>query len=241
MSGEKRTTSYDERKKSQNSSKKTEFIISRVKQLAYFATLLVIGIIFLLVIRIILEPEQWKWYWKLTVAYFVPPFGKETIIPLGLWGGSIEFFGKIISGPSLPAAILGASIWVFDILACLAIITNWWLLELLIYHIPAFPFVGIRRKKPRIYKKKVSLKLWYEGLHRRTQAFEAKRYGKLLPVALLIFMFVPFQGTGAMSTTIIGTWLGLRQRETLFVVAVGSFLSILFMMSVYLGIIEIWR
>ena len=236
MNREKRTITYNARNKSQNSPTKTEFIISHMKQLAYFAILLVIGIIFLLVIRIILEPEQWRWYWKLSILYFIPPFGKETVIPAGLGLGS-----SLGVGVPLPPFLWSLSIWVFDILACLAILTNWWLLELIIYHIPAFPFVGIRRKKPRIYKKKVSLKLWYEGLHRKTQAFEAKKYGKLLPVALFIFMFVPFQGTGAMSTTIIGTWLGLRQRETLFVVAVGSFLSILLMMLVYLGIVEIWR
>jgi len=215
---------------------KKEFNIFRLKQLVYFVIILIIGAIFLLIINIILDPEQWTWYWKLSILYFIPPLGKETIIPAGL--GVVSSLGV---GVPLPPLLWGLSIWVFDILVCLAILTNWWLLELFIDHIPAFPFIGIRREKPRIYKKKVSFKLWYEGLHRKTQAFEAKRYGKLLPAALLIFMFVPFQGTGAMSTTIIGTWLGLRQRETLFIVAVGSLLSILFMMSVSLGILEIWK
>lgn len=107
--------------------------------------------------------------------------------------------------------------------------------------IPAFPFIGIRLKtKPRVYKTKVSLKKWYDGLHRKTKELEAKKYGKILPFALFIFMFVPFQGTGAMSTTVIGTWLGLRRRETILIVAFGSFFSITFMILISLGILRIW-
>ena len=107
--------------------------------------------------------------------------------------------------------------------------------------IPAFPFIGIRlREKPRIYKTKVSLKTWYDGLHKKTRELEAKKYGKILPFALFIFMFIPFQGTGAMSTTIIGTWLGLRRRVTILIVAFGSFLTITFTILILLGILKIW-
>lgn len=236
MNEAERKKSYDGDNESEKSSFKKKFIFSYLKQPTYFAIIVGIGAIFLFIINSILQPEQWEWYWKLSILYFIPPLGKETIIPAGL--GLASSLGV---GVHLPPFLWGLSIWVFDILACLAILTNWWLLELIIFHIPAFPFIGIRRKKPRIYRKKVSLKLWYDGLHRKTQALEAKRYGKLLPFALLIFMFVPFQGTGAMSTTIIGTWLGFRQKETLFVVAIGSLLAILFMMLVYLGMVEIWR
>ncbi len=77
-------------------------------------------------------------------------------------------------------------------------------------------------------------------MHRKTQALEAKKYGKLLPVALFIFMFIPFQGTGAMSTTIIGSWLGFRFRETFLIVAIGSLLSIIFMILISLGILRIY-
>ncbi len=192
--------------------------------------------LFVWIVSKILNPEQWSWYWKLTIIYFIPPAGKETIIPAGL--GIVSSLGI---GVPIPVFIWGLSIWVFDILACLVIITNWWLLELLISLIPAFPFIGIRlRKKPRIYKTKVSLKTWYYNLHKKTRELESKKYGKILPFALFIFMFIPFQGTGAMSTTIIGTWLGLRRRETILIVAFGSFLTITFMILVLLGILKIW-
>ncbi|MDH7507074.1 MAG: small multi-drug export protein [Candidatus Thermoplasmatota archaeon] len=215
---------------------KKEIISFRKKQVMYFFIILGFGILFVWIVSKILTPEQWDWYWKLSIIYFVPPAGKETIIPAGL-----GLANSIGIGVPLPPLIWGLSLWVFDILVCLGIITNWWLLEFLISIIPAFPFIGIRlKKKPRIYKTKVSLISWYDGLHKKTKDIEAKKYGKVLPIALFIFMFIPFQGTGAMSATIIGTWLGLKRRETVLIVAFGSFLTITFMISVSLGILKIW-
>jgi uncharacterized membrane protein len=214
---------------------KKEITSFRKKQVACFFAILGAGLLFVWIISRIITPEQWAWYWKLTIIYFIPPAGKETVIPAGL--GVTKSLGV---GVALPPLIWGLSIWVFDILACLAIITNWWLLELLISVIPAFPFIGIRlKKKPRIYKTKVSLKTWYDGLHKKTRSLEAKRYGILLPFALFIFMFIPFQGTGAMSTTVIGTWLGFRYRETFLIVIIGSLLSTIFMILISLGILRI--
>jgi len=222
-------------KKSNSYIKGEKFTRYRVKQVIYFFIILAIGALFVWVISKMLSPAEWAWYWKLTLVYFVPPAGKETVIPAGL--GAISSLGI---GVPISPFIWGFSIWVFDLLACLAILTNWWLLELFISLIPTFPFIGIRwKQKPRVYKTKVSLKTWYDGLHRKTQVLEAKRYGKLLPFALFIFMFIPFQGTGAMSTTVIGTWLGFRFRETFLIVAMGSLLSIIFMILIVLGILRI--
>jgi len=207
-------------KKSLNFFKRSESAIVHIKQILGFGVILLIGAIYFYSIYIMLAPEQQISYSALTATYFIPPAGKETIIPIGLKAG-------------LPASLWGLSIWVYDILACVVILTNWWIIELLINHIPAFPFIGIRRKKPRVYKKKVSLKLWYKNLHKKTREIEAKKYGKILPIALWIFMFVPFQGTGAISTTIIGTWLGLRYRKLFLIVAIGSFISTIFMILAY--------
>ncbi len=212
------------------------FIRSRVKQVIYFFIILLFGGFFAWVISKMLSPAEWAWYWKLTVVYFIPPAGKETVIPAGL--GVISSLGI---GVPLSPFLWGFSIWIFDLLACLAILTNWWLLELFISLIPAFPFIGIRwKQRPRLYKTKVSLKIWYDGLHRKTQFLENKRFGKLLPLALFIFMFIPFQGTGAMSTTVIGTWLGFRFRDTFLIVAIGSLLSTVFLILISLGILRIF-
>ena len=215
---------------------KKEITNYRKKQIACFFAIIIAGIIFFFIISQIITTEQWSWYWKLTIIYFFPPAGKETIIPAGL--GLTSSLGI---GVALPPFIWGLSIWILDIFTCLAIITNWWLLELIISFIPAIPFIGVRiKKKPRIYKTKISLKSWYYSLHNKTQVLEVERYGKLLPFALFIFMFIPFQGTGAMSTTIIGTLLGLRRIETILTVIIGSFVSSLFLILLSLGILKLW-
>lgn len=195
-------------------------------QLAIFFFIIVAGAVFFLFIYNLLTPDQQKWYAALSLAYFIPPAGKETVIFVGLT-------------QNLPVLHWCATLWVFDVLVCLAIMTNWWFLELFIKHIPPFPFIGLHRRKPYIRKTTVSLKLWYEKLHRKTRTIEKKNYGKLLVFVLALFMFVPFQGTGAMSTTIIGTILGLRKRITLFIVTMGSLLSILALALLSIGIIQL--
>jgi uncharacterized membrane protein len=195
-------------------------------QLAIFFFIIAAGASFVVLIYHLLTPEQQQWYVALSVAYFVPPAGKETVIFIGLSQG-------------LPVLPWCSTLWVFDILVCLAIMTNWWFFELIITHIPPFPFLGIRREKPRCYKKIISLKIWYEKLHQKTRQIEMKNYGKLLLFVLALFMFVPFQGTGAMSTAIIGTFLGLRKRTTFFIVVGGSLLSILVMSLISIGIIQL--
>lgn len=202
------------------------FYVSGWLQLAIFFLIIAGGILFFLSIYNLLTPDQQRWYAALSVAYFIPPAGKETVIFIGLSQG-------------IPVLYWCLTLWIFDILVCLAIMTNWWFLEVLIKHIPSFPFFGIRREKPHIYGTVVSLKHWYEKLHQKTRQIELKNYGKLLLIVLAIFMFVPFQGTGAMSTTIIGTFLGLRKHTMFLVVIIGSFLSIFLLTFISIGIIEL--
>jgi uncharacterized membrane protein len=200
--------------------------ISGWKQLAIFFLIIAVGALIFLFVYNLLDPDQQVLYAALSLAYFIPPAGKETVILVGLSQG-------------LPLLHWCGTLWMFDILVCLAIMTNWWFLELFINHIPPFPFIGIRRQKPRLYKTTVSLKIWYEKLQRKTREIQRRNYGKLLLIMLALFMFIPFQGTGALSTTIIATTLGLRKRTILFVVTIGSFISILAISSVYLGIIQL--
>ena len=205
---------------------KRSLFISGWLQLAFFCIIIAIGVLYFLFIYNLLTPIQQNWYAALSLAYFIPPAGKETVILVGLSQG-------------LPVLHWCSTLWVFDIIVCLAIITNWWFLELFINHIPPFPFVGIRREKPHFYRTMISLKLWYEKLQKKTREIEMKNYGKLLLIVLALFMFIPFQGTGAMSTTIIGTTLGLRKRVTIFIVAGGSFLSICVLSLLSIGIIRL--
>ncbi len=184
-----------------------EFNIFRVKQISRFALILTIGAVFFIFMHSLLLPEQWKWYWKLVGAYFFPPAGKETIIPLALNRGIPEF-------------IWGFSIWVFDLMMCATVLTNWWLIAVIIKYIKPID--------KRITK-----------LQKKTQSIKEKKYGIFLPAILLLFMIIPFQGSGAISTAFIGTWLGFRPRDILIMVAIGSLISIIFVMIAYLNILDL--
>ena len=184
-----------------------EYNIFRVKQISRFALILTMGAVFFIFMHSLLLPEQWKWYWKLMGAYFFPPAGKETIIPLGLNRG-------------IPETMWGFSIWVFDLMMCTTVLTNWWLIQIIIKYI-----------KP-VHRRVIKLQ-------KRTQSIKEKKYGMFLPAILLLFMIIPFQGSGAISTAFIGTWLGFRPREILIMVAIGSLISTIFVMIVYYNILDL--
>ncbi|MEM0493533.1 MAG: small multi-drug export protein [Candidatus Thermoplasmatota archaeon] len=196
------------------------------KQFIIFLLIILVGILFFMFIYNTLPSEQQRWYITLSVAYFIPPMGKETVVIVGLNRG-------------IPVLSWSTTLWLFDILVCLALITNWWIIEALIRAVPSFPFIGLKRRKPYIYKTRVSLETWYQRLHYRTARIQSRNYGKILPLMLLLFMFIPFQGTGAMSTTIICSLLGLHKRLTLLIVGLGSMLTILSFTLPYYAIINL--
>lgn len=134
-------------------------------------------------------------YGALTLAYFVPPAGKESIIPLMLTENSI--------GPSLPAWIVGSTIVIMDAISSAILAYNWWFAELIIFHVPY-------------------LDKGYKWLQKKAEKYKKK---KLLTLSLLLFMIIPFQGTGGISTTIIARLLGIKARKTVFIVLTGSLIT----------------
>ena len=205
-----------------------EYNVFRLKQLARFGLMISFGTAFFTFMNAMLTNQQWRWYWKLLTAYFLPPAGKETILPAGFSLG-------------LPQPIWFISIWFFDLLLCITVLTNWWLVEIIVNHFPAFPFIGFKlHEQPHIYKKRVSIKNWYDGLQTRVQKIEHKKYGRLLPIFLLFFMLIPFQGSGSLTTCFLGTWLGFRRRYIIFIVLFGSFFSILLITLAYNGLLKLF-
>lgn len=197
-----------------------------VTQFVIFLAITGSGALFFLMIYNLVSPDQQTWYAALSLAYFIPPAGKETVIIVGLNRG-------------LPLLHWCLTLWVFDALVCIAIMTNWWILETLIAHIPSFPFPGLQKTKPHIIITPISVRAWYDALHQKTQEIQERKYGHLLPFVLIFFMFIPFQGSGAMATTIIGTTLGLRKDMIFFIVTTGSLVSILFISLVFMGIFRL--
>lgn len=152
--------------------------------------------------------EQWRSYWKLICVYFVPPAGKETVIPLGLQ-------------LDIPQFLWCFSIWYFDLLVGFSVLANWWLIE-----------IAIKYSK--------TLRRMYNKLQLKLQKLESKKYGKYICIILFIIMVVPLQGSGAISTALIGSWLGIRRSIILVIIALGSLFSILLVILVYYSVVKIW-
>ncbi|RLF43771.1 MAG: hypothetical protein DRN29_09555 [Thermoplasmata archaeon] len=155
-----------------------------------------------------LPPEAAAKYGGLTLAYFIPPAGKESIIPLMLTENSF--------GPPLPAWVVGSTIVIMDVISSAILAYNWWFAELIIFHVPL-------------------LDRAYRGLQRRAEKFKKRR---LLTVSLLLFMIIPFQGTGGISTTIIARLLGVRAKKTVMIVLTGSIITTTIWILWWLGFLN---
>ncbi len=131
-------------------------------------------------------------YGGLVLAYFFPPAGKESVIPLMLTENSL--------GPVLPAWVVVSTIILIDVLSSAILSYSWWFAEIIIHHVPL-------------------LDRGYNALQRKAEKYRKK---KLLTVSLLLFMIIPFQGTGGISTTIVARLLGVRARKTVMIVFAGS-------------------
>jgi len=197
-----------------------EFIVNAYNQLSKIKTNLAILHKFLLFITpfltiayyfifisSVLPPNAVAKYTGLVIAYFFPPAGKESVIPLML---SNQL------GPPISPWIVGSTIVILDVISSAIIAYNWWFAELIINHI------GL-------------LKKGYAWLHRKAEKFKKAKW---LDAALLLFMIIPFQGTGGISTTIISRLLGLSAKKTVAIVFAGSTITTSLWILSWLGFLN---
>ncbi len=164
------------------------------KFIIFIIPFLTIAFYFMLILDYLPSNAEAKWG-TLTLAYFIPPAGKESILPLMLTDNII--------GPPLPAWVAGSTIVVMDVISSTIIAYNWWFAELIIKHISL-------------------IDRGYKALQKKANEFKRKR---LLTVSLLIFMIIPFQGTGGISTTILARLLGIKAKKTVIIVFTGSIIT----------------
>ncbi len=140
------------------------------------------------------------------VAYFLPPAGKESVVPLmvtylkdGLYGVTVTVL-LITATDAFTAFFV---IWNFDIILLI-------------------PKVG-----------KLILKL-----EEKARAFIREyELSKNTYFGLFVFVFIPFQGTGSTTASLIGRLLGLDKLKLFLTITSASFTSSLFiaLISIYLS------
>ena len=162
----------------------------------------IIGLTTIYSIGILLPDSTYK-YWALVAAYFFPPFGKETIIPIGVYGGEIPipFSNNIVAITPIHPLIMALSIAFVDIIVALFLVWNYDLAK-------KIPFVGpFMEKVEHIGRKSSSKYSWITPL----------RF-----IGIVLFVMVPFQGSGGLVGSIVGRFIGMKPINTFLAITVGA-------------------
>jgi uncharacterized membrane protein len=143
--------------------------------------------------------------WPLLVAYFFPPFGKETVIPLGVGllkeGLTIPLLNLHVEPVSINPVSMALSVAFIDIIVALFLVWNYDLAK-------KIPFVGIFMMKVEEKGKSVE-----------------DKYGWIKPlrfIGIIMFVMIPFQGSGGLVASIVGRFIGMKPWNTFIAIAVGA-------------------
>jgi uncharacterized membrane protein len=159
--------------------------------------------IVVLILRFILEGGSSMKLFILMFAYFIPPLGKESIIPIGVTGGEITIpvLNIHVIVPVLNPLIIALTIAFVDIIVALFLVWNYDLAK-------KIPLVGKFMKKVEDVGRSSSVK-----------------YGWIKPlrfIGIVLFVMVPFQGSGGLVGFIIGRLLGMKPWNVFLAISTGS-------------------
>jgi uncharacterized membrane protein len=144
----------------------------------------------------------------LMLGYFFPPFGKESIIPIGISSGefTIPIFNQHIVVQKIHPLVMALSIAFVDIVTGIFLLWNYDFAKLI-------PIVGPWMEKfEKSGGKQFKENSWLEGL-----AF----------FGLVLFVMFPFQGSGGVGTSIVGRVIGMDRYKILFAISLGSIVGCL--------------
>ena len=143
--------------------------------------------------------------WPLLIAYFFPPFGKETVIPLGVGvlnkGLTVPLLNIYVNPVSINPISMALSVAFIDIIVALFLVWNYDLAK-------KIPLVG-----------QFIIKIEDKGKN-----FEEK-YGWVKPLrffGIVLFVMIPFQGSGGLVGSIIGRLIGMKPWNIFFAISIGA-------------------
>jgi len=139
----------------------------------------------------------------LMFAYFFPPLGKESIIPIGVTGGdiTIPLYNQQISITAINPLIMALSIAFVDIVVALFLVWNYDLAK-------KIPIIGnFIEKVEKIGRKSSNKYNWIKPL----------RF-----IGIMLFVMVPFQGSGGLVGSILGRLVGMKPWNAFFAISSGS-------------------
>ena len=163
----------------------------------------VIGALGILSLYLIVEEESVGKLFFLMFAYLIPPLGKESIIPIGVSGGeiTIPFIDKLIVVPEINPLIMALTIAFVDIVVALFLLWNY----------------DLAKKIPLIGKFMIKV----EQIGRSS----SDKYAWVKPlrfIGIILFVMVPFQGSGGLVGSILGRLIGMKPLNTFFAISIGA-------------------
>lgn len=166
----------------------------------------VIGALGILSLYLIVDEESVGKLFFLMFAYFFPPLGKESIIPIGVSGGeiTIPFIDKLIVVPSINPLLMALTIAFVDIVVALFLLWNYDLAK-------KIPLIGrFMTKVEQIGRSSSDKYAWVKPL----------RF-----IGIILFVMVPFQGSGGLVGSILGRLIGMKPLNTFFAISIGAILG----------------
>ena len=143
--------------------------------------------------------------WPLLVAYFFPPLGKETVIPLGIGildnGLTVPLINIRVDPVSINPLSMALAVAFIDIIVALFLIWNYDLAK-------KIPIIGNFIEKIENVGKSSS-----------------DKYGWVKPlrfIGIVLFVMVPFQGSGGLVGSILGRMIGMKPWTTFYAISVGA-------------------
>ena len=156
-----------------------------------------------LILYLTVDEESSGKLFLLMFAYFIPPLGKESVIPIGVTGGSltIPFLNKHIVVPGINPVVMAFSIAFIDIVVALFLVWNYDFAK-------KIPLIGSFMEK-------------VEDIGRNSSS----KYGWIKPlrfIGIVLFVMVPFQGSGGVVGSILGRLIGMNPLNTILAITIGS-------------------
>lgn len=178
-------------------------VIERIAK--FFIPFLIAGIGIILIYTILENQISIKLL-LLMFAYFFPPLGKESIIPVGVSGGeiTIPLYNQQITITPINPLIMALCIAFVDIVVALFLVWNYDLAK-------KIPIVGnFIEKVEKIGRKSSNKYNWIKPL----------RF-----IGIMLFVMVPFQGSGGLVGSILGRLIGMKPWNIFFAISSGSLLG----------------
>lgn len=157
----------------------------------------------ILSLRFVVPEDSFTKLAVLMFGYFFPPLGKESIIPIGVAGGELvlPFFNIHLVVPPIPQHVMAVSIAFVDIVVALFLVWNYDLAK-------NIPLVGaFMNKVEKLGKRSSSKYAWVKPL----------RF-----IGIVLFVIVPFQGSGGVVGSILGRLIGMRSWHTFLAISIGA-------------------